>query len=451
MTKLETGISPNYVKGWTIAKALRELVQNHLDSKQEFACGGWIRWKDGRATLKDNGPGIEPRHLALGVSEKSIDAKGKYGEGLKLALLVLARERRFVEVQANGRVIRPVMVESKEYGTTVLRLEIDQMTPRLTARHKGTTIRVECTEEELETAKQYFIEYAGRTDQIDWLEQGKLSLPGGEVYVNGTKIGRIQDAMFSYHLNERTVGNIGNRDREVVNMAAVTKAAQVLLGNTRSTVAIRALLGAAQDAAAGETPTWETKIGLDGYQIPRTKRRVWLRVARQLFGRTAVVNCRGREAANQAAYRGYTVLPDMPWTWNGLLVAIGMPTAEEVLDKRRKAAKVVKLKELLPNERDNLRTAKRLVGKHTPLGKLRIVDEIATETDARTLGTYDRATDVITLALQTLRELDVLVATLIHEAVHRNTNKADITAAFEAELGAIAARILLAGRRKGGA
>jgi hypothetical protein len=32
--KLTTGISSNYVQGWDVVKALRELIQNNLDSRE---------------------------------------------------------------------------------------------------------------------------------------------------------------------------------------------------------------------------------------------------------------------------------------------------------------------------------------------------------------------------------------------------------------------------------
>jgi len=127
--RIVTGISPNYVKNWDVIKGIREIIQNYLDTKNEFRCKGYIYYKDGTAMVKDFGPGLELRHLALGISEKSQGAIGKYGEGLKLALLVMAREFRKIEVWSKGMIICPAIEYSDLYGTEVMVFNIQPMQP----------------------------------------------------------------------------------------------------------------------------------------------------------------------------------------------------------------------------------------------------------------------------------------------------------------------------------
>lgn len=79
---MEYPISSNYVKSWSVKDAVRELLQNAMDSGE---------WRIEGSALVNKGT-LKPEHFLLGCSEKlSSDAIGQFGEGLKLALLVLAR------------------------------------------------------------------------------------------------------------------------------------------------------------------------------------------------------------------------------------------------------------------------------------------------------------------------------------------------------------------------
>jgi len=80
-------ISLNYRKNWGIWESIREITQNMMDTNAEFKI---IKTSDG-LILKDFGTGLKKKHLLLGVSEKPNDSRGKFGEGLKFAILVLKR------------------------------------------------------------------------------------------------------------------------------------------------------------------------------------------------------------------------------------------------------------------------------------------------------------------------------------------------------------------------
>ena len=82
-------IAKSYVADWTVEDAKRELLQNAMDTKN------WHIDEHTNALISTGT--ISRRHWLMGVSEKT-DSIGKFGEGLKLAALVLAREGYTLEI-----------------------------------------------------------------------------------------------------------------------------------------------------------------------------------------------------------------------------------------------------------------------------------------------------------------------------------------------------------------
>lgn len=444
--RIVTGISPNYVKNWDVIKGIREIIQNYLDTKNEFRCKGYIYYKDGMAMVKDFGPGLELRHLALGVSEKGLDAIGKYGEGLKLALLVLARERRKVEIWSNGTIICPAIEHSDLYGTEVMVFNIQPMQPCHAKTHQGTTIRFLCTEEELEEAKNYFECFLSKRKGFKWIEKGRISLPGGYIYVNGARVGKISDALFSYHLYEKETGDIGNRDREVIDQEKVKPHIQKILAETSSLAVIRKTIKALID---GEY-NWEIKIGLSSWMISEKSRPLWKRAFYEIVGTKDVVLSSWRIDDNtRADYLGYKVVDISGYGWWDLLNSVGIKTAAEIAtEDGKKSSKRIAIKDLTDEERNNLKIAKRLVEKYyNPVGEVIIMEDLTGTVNAargsKVNGAYESKTDKIYLRREILSNLDQTLHTLLHEAVHKYTGADDCTAAFERALTEVSVNIIL--------
>lgn len=81
-------ITAEYVSDWGLQEALREIVQNALDAGDMQI--GRHNGNDNHWVISNNGT-FDREVLLLGNSIKSAGAIGKYGEGMKLAMLVLAR------------------------------------------------------------------------------------------------------------------------------------------------------------------------------------------------------------------------------------------------------------------------------------------------------------------------------------------------------------------------
>jgi len=93
-------ISYEYVKDWGEWEIVRELVSNALDADPncEFGID-----EEGAFYVRDHGDGLAIRQLLLGISEKRTEnAIGQFGEGLKMALLVLTRMGMRAEIWSNN-------------------------------------------------------------------------------------------------------------------------------------------------------------------------------------------------------------------------------------------------------------------------------------------------------------------------------------------------------------
>lgn len=450
--KLQTNISPDYVKGWDTAKAIRELIQNYLDSRQEFGCDGYLKWEDGRAIIKDYGPGLELKHFAMGVSEKSVNAKGKYGEGLKLALLTMARTGVPVELWTNGNVIRPVIEYNHSFQTELLAFELE---PLSYESHKGTTIKFECAKEEFECGKSYFIEFFKRGEKaFEWLVPNKISLPGGYVFVNGTRVGELKDSLYSYHLEEEEVGDIGNRDREVIDMDSAISAISEMIAACASIKVIEGILRSIKSGA----PAWEAQsLRVYSWQIDGKNQELWVKASNEVFGANAVFSSGDSKIDNQAEYMGYRIIQGVGWTWRNVLEDVdAIPSAAKVLKGTKLIKAHVAQRDLDPEEKQNLAYAKRMVKKYyakdVPL-RVSIIEQLALNSGSvsqRVKGVWDPHKKMILIDREVLGSAVDAFFVLLHEAVHQVTGFNDCTAEFEQALLDIGVRALIE-LEKGGA
>lgn len=122
MKKLELTIASDYVPSWTIVDGIRELFQNALDQ-------GDYNWHfaAGTLTLTSRNTSLSTSSLLLGASTKAGDPAtvGQFGEGYKIATLVLLRSGKQVEIHTANEVWRPRLVKSRRYGADVLTFFID--------------------------------------------------------------------------------------------------------------------------------------------------------------------------------------------------------------------------------------------------------------------------------------------------------------------------------------
>lgn len=185
-------ISLQYRKHWGEWEAIREIVQNALDE-----CGDFEVIQDGQDTIiRDSGSGLAVKHLLFGVSEKkSKDSRGRFGEGLKIALVVLKRLGYDVTIRSNGLEVKTATHEIE--GEQCLKL----LYRRIDNHVNGTEVIIHgyqgsVFEDRFTTSKNPV--WRGTTiwgDKAEIYEEDQPKLYVKDIYVQD-----LPNAMFSYNL-----------------------------------------------------------------------------------------------------------------------------------------------------------------------------------------------------------------------------------------------------------
>ena len=118
----ELPLSKEYVSHWGMCEAVRELIQNGLDSDSPFE---WeMHPEDQTLVIRSRFAKLEPKTLLLGHTSKAgSDKIGSFGEGYKIALLVLTRCGYQVEVRNGDRLWTTKFVHSRTFEAEVLCIE----------------------------------------------------------------------------------------------------------------------------------------------------------------------------------------------------------------------------------------------------------------------------------------------------------------------------------------
>lgn len=196
MSKYELSLAKDYVPSWTVVDAVRELFQNALD--QQVTVDGndmFFSYDEQTQTLYIGNKlsVLDVKTLLLGSSTKRNDPNtiGQFGEGYKIATLVLTRLNKKVTFYNYGvkEVWNPRFVKSRRYnGAEILTFFVDKKHPWSKIPDNNLTITVEnITQLEFEdiVESNLHLQDIGRTIESKYgriLEEKKYK---GKVYVNG--------------------------------------------------------------------------------------------------------------------------------------------------------------------------------------------------------------------------------------------------------------------------
>lgn len=113
-------ISKKYASHWTMYDALRELWQNSIDSQDDGHEMYWHFLPEKEMLIIGNENAyLNPNDFLIGGSEK-VNKIGQFGEGLKIAFLVLLREGCTVNFDNGGIKHAVVFEKSPDFNTDVL-------------------------------------------------------------------------------------------------------------------------------------------------------------------------------------------------------------------------------------------------------------------------------------------------------------------------------------------
>lgn len=210
----ELSLVKTYVASWGLAQAVRELIQNALDSDSPFVYA--FRENDGTFSLWLNSEYsvLTPQSLLLGATSKaeSETAIGSFGEGYKIALLVLTRLGYPVDILNGNLRWAPRFRMSRVFGEEVLVIDETWLGDR---SHKGLTFRVSgLSADDVESIKASCIRMQDSVGAIKRTMYGDILLDQpGLLYVGGLFICKTE-LTYGYNILPKFIKL--ERDRQTV-------------------------------------------------------------------------------------------------------------------------------------------------------------------------------------------------------------------------------------------
>lgn len=218
--KIETSLSAGYQRDtWTVRDALRELISNALDGESRLKPLGLgkasLKYDAGSRTVvvSNVGATVPTKALLMGTSEsRDVDeAIGQFGEGLPMALLVLAREGRQVTIYNGEEKWTPVIERSSKFsGEHVLVVNTRKVTDR--GRFEVHVSPIE--PDQWNEAQRLFLTFDPNFDPRAVVEAGRQErillqpVMKGRIYCKGVFVTQRSDLLFGYDIR----GTL-NRDR----------------------------------------------------------------------------------------------------------------------------------------------------------------------------------------------------------------------------------------------
>lgn len=211
--KIPYMITEKYVEDWGVEHALRELVANGLDAERDLGAKFSTEYDATRKRLRlvNHGATLEKDALYLGGTTKtgSLNSIGKYGEGLKLAFLVLVRSKVKVKLLNGTSETWAPGIGKDNLGKDSFFIEIKGALRQT----KNVEVIVDGVEPETwKTVRGWFL--ALRTYDMLTTSSGEVLLDAdeiGKIYVRGVYATYQPNALYGYNFKNVDTG----RDRRI--------------------------------------------------------------------------------------------------------------------------------------------------------------------------------------------------------------------------------------------
>lgn len=418
-------ITIDYCRSWTVFDAIKELLSNSLDTETQVS----LKVDGGNIIISDKGNGIEKKNFLFSSSSKTPDKIGMFGEGLKLAMLVLARNGRHPIIKSSGIIYKGEIRHDREFSSDIMVVKLEK-----TRKTKGTEITFKGNEQELNTAKVNFIKFNGSKEVSK-----NMFTPGGFIYVNGVRVTKA-NVLYSYNLKNKK--NLLSRDRKVVDIQLVSKQMESILSEVDNSKIIKNLL------TSDFTNYLEEHLSV---KLSESVKPAWRKVVKSLYPKHCLSS--GLEYDYAAIDKGFEIIGHVSPFQKSILRQLGIKHSHEVAilngdeDVVKKRAKI---KDLSKEGKDKFRKATRVFKKLYGEERSKMI-EIVKEfnlnaTDVGTLGMYNRSNEKIYVHIDlfesSIYEMHHALGVLIHEQVHHMSGAGDRSREFENaltwELGKIA-------------
>lgn len=215
----ELPITKDYIAHWGMLEGIREIIQNALDSESPFE---W-EFTEGVLSIHSRYSKLEPKTLLLGSTTKADnkDQIGAFGEGYKLALLVLHRCGYPIRIINNDTIWTPEFRFNTRYETDILYI-VESKTP---SKHEGVTFEISgLSHEDMGEIKMSCLNMQEHIGERKITSKGRILIEQqGRLYVGGLFICDV-DTRYGYDIKPEFVTL--ERDRHTIDswdLSRVTK------------------------------------------------------------------------------------------------------------------------------------------------------------------------------------------------------------------------------------
>ena len=422
-TTLELTVNPDYVRTWGTWEALRELLQNAIDSHEK---GNLMEVTYSRTVGRSSGDGVPLRiinrgtklerdTLLLGTTTKADDAsqRGQFGEGYKLAFLVLARLGVQVVVKNDDELWKPFIGHSETFGANVLKISVS---PRVADGNVSIEVYGISSEVWDQVQQRCLFLQVPASDEACDLGSGDKILVGekyrNSLYVRGIFVGPLPDEYsYGYDLS----GVKLDRDRRLADPWDLRYAVK----NALRRGVERGLLQPQQIINLCDRETGEARALLDSYRYGSsdTLSQKMAEAFRKVHGEDCVPVSSMAESADALS--------------NGLSTVMVAESLKIVLEKEfgqftaRKQNREMEIRQrytavdLTKEEIGNLSWAQSLLQSVEPgfdVNRLQVVDFYGDKIGGRVCP----ATMEIGIARSVLKEAQETLRVLVHEYCHKD-------------------------------
>jgi len=412
MTTLELTISSDYVRSWGPWEAIRELLQNAYDAADKN--GGDVRvkyTKGGSLIIESTAGDITRDTLLLGVTSKAHDdtQRGQFGEGYKLAMMVLCRAGRKVRVHTRTESWTPSIESSDKFGgADLLKLNIR---PRTTEGSVKWIID-NVNPNDWESVQDNCLMLRKPKGEVIDVHNGHILRDekyAGKLYVRGLFVGNLPDGYrWGYDLHSVRL----DRDRKMADPWSLRYAVAVAVESalTRKSVEVSDVIELFRSNSGEGKALREYSFAVTGIAQDLTAEFT------REHGEEAVP-CTDMEQAVMARQHGLksVMVPE----GQKVLLEQKLGTFEARLQDRGLSVKRhVQPDELTDEQVDLILRSSRLLSKHCDQKVNIAVVEFVSDTVNGTHHVTSEGESQICVARRLLGDPKELWATLIHEAAH---------------------------------
>jgi hypothetical protein len=447
------GPTATWRQEWGEWEAIRDIVQNALDETERY-----YSWFDEEGLwIADEGQGVAVADFLLGPPKlKPAHARGKFGEGMKIAALALLRKGYSVKVDTVGR----------ELWLVFLRVRVDSQAEQLAAlwrpngKRSGTHFHIIGY-----FGPDFGDRFAVNIPRENILHQGPSPLhepirrynqliasPPGRIYARDIYLREI-DSPWSYNLWGFEMAPDRHGPKSESDM-------WVDMGRLWATCSrvdlLERFLGMVREPAE-ETTTESHYLNMDSWSMGREpvsgkmysdfvkeQAQFWQKAWRRKVGENVVLRTDSRWDGT-VRHLGYEPV-SLSWSVRDTLARAIKTDAALVREsqERLREVQIVPDERLGPRELAHLGLARKIAEKFR-FPRIEAVHAaiIPPASDRmRTAGLYSRTLREIYIALDQLERARSTVDTVIHEIAHHTSGAEDGDEAHNSEMTAVAARVV---------